>query len=137
MTVRPFTLVLAAVVTLLAWQTWWLGPDARRVPLVVVAPLLALVGCQLLREARARGAPPATDPRPAAVAAVAWAAALPAAVAAFGMLAGPPLFVAAFMRLRGREAWGPTLALAVALAAFVWLLFVVLLQQSVPRGFVG
>ncbi len=137
MTVRPFTLVLAAVISFLAWQTWWLGPNARRVPLVVVLPLIVLVGWQLWRERSLVESRSAPEPQPGGFGAIAWAAGLPAAVAIFGMLAGPPLYVALFMRWHGREAWRPALLLAAAAAALVWLLFAVLLQQSVPRGIFG
>lgn len=137
MTVRPFTLVLAAVIAFLAWQTWWLGPDARRVPLVVVLTLAALVGGQLWRERRFGEDRSEPERQAGGVLAVAWAAALPVAIAIFGMLAGPPLYVVAFMRRHGREGWRPALLLAAAVGALVWILFAVLLQQSVPRGIFG
>lgn len=137
MTVRPFTLALAAVIAFLAWETWWLGPDARRVPLVVVLPLAALVGWQLWRERRVVEDRSAAERQPGGIVAIAWAAGLPVAIATFGMLAGPPLYVVAFMRRHGREGWRPALLLAAAVGALVWILFAVLLEQSLPRGIFG
>ena len=134
---HPFTALLAGVTVVFAAQTLSLGADARRVPLVVVAPLVAIAGWQLLREVRGRVERRPGPARAQVLSASAWAAALPAAIAALGMFAGPPLYVLAYMRWRGGDSWLPSLVIAALVAASAWALFSVLLNQSVPLGVFG
>jgi hypothetical protein len=68
------------------------------------------------------------------VRAIGWALALPAAILAAGMIAGPPLFVLAYQRVRGREAWGPSVVVAAAVGVGLWVLFAIVLDISVPWG---
>lgn len=136
MKVHPFTALLAAMTVLAAIQTLSLGDQARRGPLMVLAPLIIGLGWQLYREYRdGIGADAGTGSSGRdVISACAWAAALPALVATLGFVAGPALFVVTFQRIRGNEGWPSAVAIAVALAAFVWLLFRLLLLRPPPAG---
>ena len=139
MRVQLFTALLAAASVLAAVQTLPLGAQARGGPMTVLVPLIVVLGWQLYREHRdgdgpaIRGESSGTE----VAAACAWAIALPVLVATLGFVAGPALFVVAFQRVRGDEAWLTSIALAVALGAFVWVLFRLLLLQSPPSGVFG
>ena len=105
-------LVAAATVSAMA-----LGPAARRMPLVVAVPTLALLLFELARQARS--APRVADDVPSGrIEAVTfgWLAALVAGVWLLGMQAGLPLFLAAYLRARSRESW----TTAIGMAAGVW-----------------
>ena len=137
MRVQPFTALLAAATGLAGIQTLSLGAQARRGPLMVLAPLIAVLGWRLYQEYR-DGAETGAGPSGAeVVSACAWVAALPALVATLGFVAGPALFVVAFQRIRGAEGWLSAVTIAVALAAFVWVLFRLLLLQPLPSGVFG
>ena len=137
MRVQPFTALLAAATALAGIQTLSLGAQARRGPLMVLAPLIAVLGWRLYQEYR-DGAETGAGPSGAeVVSACAWVAALPALVATLGFVAGPALFVVAFQRIRGAEGWRSAVTIAVALAAFVWVLFRLLLLQPLPSGVFG
>ncbi|HEV2438572.1 MAG TPA: tripartite tricarboxylate transporter permease [bacterium] len=126
---------------------------ARLMPLVVGIPGLMLAGAQFVLDLRggaraARAA--AAKPRIAAAGALAatarvarhelgvlwWAAGLVGLTLAFGFSASIPLFLAAFLRLRGKESWPVTVALAGTGWAFVYLVFTVGMKVFLFRGFV-
>ena len=139
MRVQPFTALLAAATGLAGIQTLSLGAQARRGPLMVLAPLIAVLGWRLYQEYRdGDGAETGAGPSGTEVlSACAWVAALPALIATLGFVAGPALFVVAFQRIRGAEGWLSAVTIAVALAAFVWVLFRLLLLQPLPSGVFG
>lgn len=107
---------------------------ARLFPLVVGIPGAILAATQFaldLRGRPARGGDTATGRgRRTAAAAWAqelgvlwWAAALVALTLALGFGASIPLFLALFLRIRGKESWPVTAALAGAGWAFIYLVF--------------
>ena len=125
---------------------------ARLMPLVVGIPGLMLAGAQLVldvqagaRAARA-AAPRARIATAGALAAAArwvrelgvlwWAAGLVGLTLAFGFSASIPVFLAAFLRLRGKESWPVTVALAGTGWAFVYLVFTVGMKVFLFKGFV-
>ena len=139
MSVQPFTALLAAATVLAGSLTLSLGAQARRGPLMVLVPLMVALGWQLYREYRDRGGtesgsgPSGTE----VVTACAWAAALPTLVATLGFVAGPALFIVAFQRIRGDEGWLSAVGIAVVVVSLVWMLFRLLLLQSLPAGVFG
>ena len=119
-----FTAALTVLVASAAASAMTLGPTARRMPLVVALPTLALLVFELSRHLRAPREEcddPAT--RRVEAATFAWLAGLVAGVWLLGMLAGLPLFLVTYLRMRSREGW--TVALGMALGVWV-VLFVVL-----------
>ncbi len=137
MRVQPFTVVLAAVTMVAGIETLSLGAQARRGPLLVLVPLAVLLGCQLYREFRARESSGEGPSGTQVLSACGWATAVPALVASLGLVVGSAVFVIAFQRCRGGDGWLPSAVSAVALATLVWVLFRILLFQSLPSGVFG
>lgn len=109
---------LTVLVALAAASATTLGPAARRMPLVVALPTLALLVLELTRHVRAARVE-ADDPAARRVETVtfAWLGGLVAGVWLLGMLAGLPLFLGAYLRTRSREPW--TVAIGMALGVWV------------------
>jgi uncharacterized membrane protein YedE/YeeE len=108
---------LGALVATVAASATTLGPAARRMPLVVAVPTLALLLFELTRQVRA--APRASDSetaRRAEAVSFAWLVALVAGVWLLGMQAGLPLFLVTYLRTRSHESW----TTAIGMAAGVW-----------------
>ena len=99
---RVLTAVLTALVALAAISTAWLGPAARRMPLIVALPTLALLAIEWWRPGRG-GGDAAAVPIPGEGALLVWLVGLVGATWALGVLLGPPLFLAAYLRRRSRE----------------------------------
>jgi hypothetical protein len=132
------TTVLAVLVASAAASAMTLGPAARRMPLVVALPTLALLVFELTRHARAAGVEP-SDPltRRVEAATFAWLGGLLAGVWLLGMLAGLPLFLVSYLRRRSREPW----AVALGMALGVWIVLFVVLDHALGiqmhQGLVG
>ncbi|MEZ4416739.1 MAG: hypothetical protein R3E10_13405 [Gemmatimonadota bacterium] len=107
------------------------GP-ARRIPLVVAVPLVALLGLELARELRGTVTP--SLPRARELPALLWTATLPLGIALLGVVGGPALFVAALLRFHGREAWPTALLAGAATAVGMALVVGALLHMSLPPG---
>jgi hypothetical protein len=139
-----FTSCLLLAATVFAFLTLELSSTARRVPLLVLIPLLGLLFLELKRDFQ--GAPPAgTETResgsqPEVVTpaterrTLLWVLALPALVQLFGIVAGPGGFALLYFRVRGKEPWSFALAAAALTAAGLWVLFGLVLQTSVRAG---
>jgi hypothetical protein len=127
------TLLLLAGFAVIALLTLELGPMARRVPIVVVFPTVALLAVQLVFDLlpvasrrppapagalfRMRGAPDRAravlaasseaddrDPR-TEVSTLAWLLALPALVALAGVAVAAPAYALVYLRVRARAPW--------------------------------
>ena len=147
---RPFSartvftsfLLLAAIV--FAFLTLDLSSTARRVPLLVLIPLLGLLFLELKRDLwsastddedakRGESAPEVAEPG-IERRTLLWVLALPALVQLFGPVAGPGGFALLYFRVRGKERWSFALAAAALTAAALWVLFGLVLQTSVQAG---
>jgi hypothetical protein len=104
---------LTVLVATAAVSATALGPAARRMPLVVAVPTLALLLFELTRQLRS--APRASVDQTARVEAVsfAWLVALVAGVWLVGMQAGLPLFLVTYLRTRSHESWTTAIGMAV------------------------
>ena len=118
---------LAVLVASAAVSATTLGPAARRMPLVVALPTLALLIFELTRQARRAGVE-CSDPvsRHVEAATFAWLGALLAGVWLLGMLAGLPLFLVTYLRRRSGEPWAVVLGMALG----VWIVLFVVLDQA-------
>lgn len=112
---RAFAGALFLLSVALLVSTLGLGGVARRVPLFVVVPLVALTALQLCRKPTRleRGRFEGTPQWPALV----WILVLPLVIYLLGLPAGAGLHTLGFVRLREKESW---LAAAV-LATAVWI----------------
>jgi hypothetical protein len=121
------TVGLAILVASAAVSAATLGPAARRMPLVVALPTLALLIFELTRQARCAAVQP-SDPmtRQVEAATFAWLGALLAGVWLLGMLAGLPLFLVSYLRSRSREPWAVVLGMGLG----TWILLFVVLDQA-------
>jgi Tripartite tricarboxylate transporter TctB family len=94
-----------------------LGPAARRMPLVVAVPVLALLVFELTRQVRsARHETEDRQSRRVEAVTFVWLGGLVGGVWLLGMLVALPLFLATHLRLRSRESW----AVALWMALGVW-----------------
>ncbi|HEV2282501.1 MAG TPA: tripartite tricarboxylate transporter permease [bacterium] len=114
---------------------------ARLMPLLVGIPGVMLAGAQLALDLRgraraARAAAEVLRQTGRELSVLWWAAGLVGLTLAFGFNASIPLFLAAFLRLRGKESWPVTVALAGSGWAFVYLVFAVGMKIFLFRGFV-
>ncbi len=120
---------------------------ARLFPLVVGLPGLLLAAAQLTLDLRSPLPRRMATAGGAAVAAavawarqelgiLGWAVALVALTLVFGFSVSIPLFLALFLRLRGKESWPLTLALAGSGWAFMHVVFTVGMKVFLFRGFV-
>ena len=118
---------LAVLVASAAASALTLGPAARRMPLVVALPTLALLVFELTRQARGGSVEP-SDPvtRQLEAATFAWLGGLLAGVWLLGMLAGLPVFLVSYLRRRSRESW----AVALGMALGVWIVLFVVLDHA-------
>jgi hypothetical protein len=133
-----FTLCLLAVVLVLAYLTLGLSLTSRRVPLLVVVPLIGLLLVELKRgvggadaeEADAVGVEETATGAGSERGVLLWVLALPALVQTLGIFAGPGLFVLLYSRLRSREPWVFALTVAALTTLGLWALFGLLLETS-------
>jgi putative tricarboxylic transport membrane protein len=114
---------------------------ARLMPLIVGIPGVMLAGAQLALDLRgraraARAAAEVLGQTGRELSVLWWAAGLVGLTLAFGFNASIPLFLAAFLRLRGKESWPVTVALAGGGWAFVYVVFAVGMKIFLFRGFV-
>ncbi len=119
------------------------NPGPGLFPLMVGAALVILAAIQVVRSIR-KGAPAAAeegaDERPAgaretgAALMVALLVVYLLAVTRLGFFASTFVFVVAASRLMGARVWGKPLALSAGIAIFCYLLFIVWLKMSFPRG---
>ena len=129
---RIFTFAVFGVSLALLLATAPLGSMARRVPILVMVPVVLLSGIQLARElSRSDGI---RDRAPTRWMALGWIGALPVSIYLLGLYAGSGLFTMAFVRLRGRDSWTVALCLSAGVMAGVWLLLGALLGSTVPVG---
>jgi hypothetical protein len=155
-----FTAALLAFTLLMLVLTFGLGARSRLIPLVVVIPLAAALGWQLLRDwrgtdpGRQRGshltatarAPLTEAPVDASAApapwvgkartstAIVWIALLPLLATVLGFLLGPALFVLLWARGRGGERPVIAFTAAAVTLAGVYALFTWLLETPIPQG---
>lgn len=129
---RAFTIAVFGLSLALLLATVMLEQIARRVPILVVVPVVVLSGLQLVREL-ARSAE-IRDPAPTQWMALTWICLLPVSIYLVGLYAGAGLFTTAFVRRRGRDSWTVALGLAACVTAGVWLLVGVLMGSMVPTG---
>jgi hypothetical protein len=97
-----------------------LGPVARRMPLVVAVPTLALLVVEIVRIRRS-GADAEAQPRGRDERRLfAWIGGLLLLVLALGISAGVPAFLLAFVRGRFGERWRTAIAMALAMAVLLF-----------------
>jgi hypothetical protein len=123
------TLALALPVAAVIVSAMSLGPAARRMPLVVALPTLALLMIELIRARRSTASP---SDRPLEPRVIAWLSVLTAATVLCGVLVGPPLVLAAYLRLQSRERWPVALGAAAGFSAIVRVVFELVLD--LPTG---
>lgn len=127
---RLVSIGLIALVASAAGSAVALGAAARRMPLLVALPTLALLAVDWRRSrSRTTATAPAVHDE---VRLLAWLAGLVAATWGLGVLIGPPAFLAAYLRWQSRERW----RMVALLASGLWLVvFVVLnLVLRLPVG---
>ena len=139
-----FTSCLLLAATIFAFLTLDLSSTARRVPLLVLIPLIGLLSLELKRDLRgtprgetgARGgeSPPEVATPDTERRTLLWVLALPALVQLFGIVAGPGGFALLYFRVRGKESWRFALAAAALTAAGLWVLFGLVLEMSMRAG---
>ena len=112
-------MLLAVLVLLLA--TPRLGPVARFVPLIVLAPTIALLLLQLAADLARRVEPPAKARDGRAAGRLGWALLLPAMVFLFGFFVAVPLHAAIHLRWLSGERWRLSLGIPAALGMLLFL----------------
>jgi len=123
------TVALTVPVVLAAVSALTLGPAARRMPLAVALPTLALLLIELVR---ARRSDAGFEPRPLEPALFGWLAALALATVVTGVLVGPAMLLATYLRFQSRERWPIVIGVAAAFAAVVFVVFDLVLD--LPAG---
>lgn len=116
------TLAVAAAVAALTADALALGPVARRMPLAVALPTLAMLALEIARRRRAAASVDPTapaGPREAEARAFAWVGALALLTWVAGMSIGLPGFVLAYLRLHAGERWPLAAGLALGLAVLL------------------
>jgi hypothetical protein len=122
-------------------------PDARFGPMVIGIPLIVLLIIQVVVEKRSKKATSpeeatANDDGPSEHSKISGRTVLEIAVAlaglvavvyVFGMVLGFAIFIFVYLKLRG-ERWLTTIALAVAVPAFIYGLFQVTLKMNIYKG---
>jgi hypothetical protein len=136
------TVGLALVVVGALAATLPLSRIAGAIPRGVLLVTLVLVCIQLVIEFREVGPagagperlrlPPMRPTGPIVVAL--WVAGLMLGVLLFGTILGSALFCLAYLRMHARESWWSSAAVAVTLAAVVYLVFAVLLRAQLHYG---
>ena len=129
---RAFTIAIFGLSLALLLATVMLAQVARRVPILVVVPVVALSGIHLVRELSR--ASEIRNRTPTHWLALGWICLLPVSIYLVGLYAGAGVFTAAFVRLRGRDSWTVALGLAACVTAGVWLLVGVLMGSMAPTG---
>ena len=132
------TAVLAALVAAVAASATTLGPAARRMPLVVAVPTLALLLFELTRQVRS--APRASDDdkaRRVEAVSFAWLVALVSGVWLLGMQAGLPLFLVTYLRTRSHESWTTAIGMAVGVWAVIFGVLDGVLGIQMHAGVIG
>jgi hypothetical protein len=124
-------LLLTLAVGWAALEAVAFGPAARRMPLLVALPTLALLVVELARaRGEASGSQPGARSRERVMAG--WIVTLVAATLVAGVIAGPALTLGAYVRLQARERWTVALGLATAFGAIVYAVLDLVLQ--LPAG---
>lgn len=116
------TLAVAAAVAALTADALTLGPVARRMPLAVALPTLAMLAVEIIRCYRVTAPldPAAPVSRPLAESrAFAWVGVLALLTWVAGMSVGLPGFLLAYLRLHAGERWRLAAGLALALAVLL------------------
>lgn len=121
-----FTLCLLAGGLVLAWLTLGLSPTSRRVPLLVIVPLLGLLLLELKRSASETAGRDERSERGLLL----WIVALPALVQALGIFLGSALFCLLFFRLRSGESWQTAVTASAIVGFGLWVLFGLLLKTA-------
>jgi len=127
------TLVFTTSTALVVVMSLDLSPVARRAPLLVALPTLALLAFELLADVsriRARSVIEEHSLRVRERALILWAGVLLASSALLGMLVGLPAFLLLYLRYRSAERW--TVALAVAAGFWTLLYGVLVLVLRLP-----
>lgn len=151
-----FSLALVLLFIFLIVVTMGFRARPRTVPMVVLVPALAFSVIQFgveLRDAtgkkekskkapkeeggseeeKEKKLPPQVKIRRELIA-IAWLLGFFASIVLIGLLPSIPLFVLAFMRFFGRESWWLSAIFAVSCFAFVYIVFVWLLQNQLYPG---
>jgi hypothetical protein len=152
-----FSALLFALVAGMVWMATDFSEEARRIPLVVGVPTVALLGMQLVRDARNVAKEPDEQPgdqepshsrsdltiqdgakATSSGVRAGWAFVTVLGLAVifwvFGLLVAVPLFSALFTWLYGRERWFLTIGVALATWAIIYFCFVILLELPVYDG---
>jgi len=127
------TMGISLLVAAAAVSSLWLGPAARRMPLVVALPTLGLLLVEWIRGRRDVAS--SAERRPLEPVIVGWLAGLVTLTVVLGVLAGPPLVLAGYLRFRSHERWRVALGMAAVFAALVFVVFHVILD--IPSGGLG
>jgi hypothetical protein len=141
---RWLTLLFLVLAGLMLWQSFGLSRVSGWIPrsvLLATCLLLVAQGVLDLRRATSGSRVPEAAGGQARVgrerAAVAWIVALLGAAWLLGVIGGSALFCLAWMRWHAGERWPAALALAVGVAATLWLVFGRLPGPGLYSGLVG
>lgn len=130
---RSFAVALLLASLYFLVHTMGLDSPARRVPSLVIVPLVLLLAVEAVRELRCKE-PPSAGARAGARSALLWTMALPLLISLSGMIAGPALYVLAYLRLRAREQLWLSAVVAAMLALSLAGLFRWVFVVSASRG---
>lgn len=146
MNIRPSTyfviatLIFTAIV--IAYSLTYPYLESKLLPVIVGSILFILTAIQLIKELRLpedTNAPtmerppdyPLVDCAPSA----AWIVGLGLALYLFGFMASIPVFVIAYIKSHGRG-WGMSIGVAAGLTAFIYVVFIELLQVDLHPGLI-
>lgn len=153
-----FSLSLALLFAYLIYLTMGYNSRARMVPLIVLVPALGFAVLQVAHDLRDSARPkrkeqssqaatkpeaekedkekkiPGGEKQRRELIAIAWLLGFFAAIILLGLTPAIPLFVLVFMRFFGRESWQLSVIFAVGCTAFVYIVFVWLLQNELYPG---
>ena len=131
------TLVFTTSTALVVVMSLDLSPVARRAPLLVALPTLALLAFELLAgvsRIRARSVIEEHSLRVRERALILWAGVLLASSALLGMLVGLPAFLLLYLRYRSAERWMVALAVAAGFWTLLYGVLVLVLRLPLYAG---
>lgn len=118
--------------------------DAKLVPLLASAVLLAMMGIELLREIRSQRKPAPEETNRGAedkngfewlrlMTLIGWMGGFLVSIYVLGFIISIALFVFAFLKGQGRS-WLQSAIFAVSVVGFIYLIFVVAIELKLPKG---
>jgi hypothetical protein len=138
-----FNLFLLALVAYFVWSATGYEPQARQIPLLIGGLVLVLqawvtvkeaIATELAPAAEGAEAPPPADERTRVAAMCGWMLLFFALFVVLGTLPAVFLFILLFLVTRRDVRWWMALAISVAMAGAIWLLFVRVMRFELYPG---